>query len=51
MAEGVGGHVTFKLNEVPWDQAFDLLTRVNGLTWSRAGGVIRVGFREAAHAR
>jgi type IV pilus assembly protein PilQ len=51
VAEGVGGHVTFKLNEVPWDQAFDLLTRVNGLTWSRAGGVIRVGFRKAAPAR
>jgi hypothetical protein len=33
--EGVGGKVTFKLVKVPWDQAFDLLTRVNGLTWTR----------------
>jgi len=50
-AQGVAGHVTFKLTDVPWDQAFDLLTRVNGLTWSRAGGVIWVGFRERAKAR
>jgi type IV pilus assembly protein PilQ len=50
-AQGVGGHVTFKLTDVPWDQAFDLLTRVNGLTWSRTGEVIRVGFRERAKAR
>jgi hypothetical protein len=51
VAEGVAGHVTFKLAEVPWDQAFDLLVRVNGLTWSRTGEVIRVGFRERAKAR
>ena len=44
--EGVAGRVTFKLDEVPWDQAFDLLTRVNGLTWTRTGDVIRVGFRK-----
>lgn len=42
MAEGIAGHVTFKLVQVPWDQAFDLLTRVNGLTWSRKGDVLRV---------
>jgi hypothetical protein len=40
--EGVMGRVTFKLDEVAWDQAFDLLVRVNGLTWTRAGDVIRV---------
>jgi hypothetical protein len=51
LAQGIGGHVTFKLIDVPWDQAFDLLVRVNGLTWSRAGDVIRVGFREQPKAR
>jgi hypothetical protein len=40
--EGVTGRVTFKLDEVPWEQAFDLLVRLNGLTWRRTGDVIRV---------
>ena len=40
--EGVMGKVTFMLKEVPWDQAFDLLARLNGLTWARTGDVIRV---------
>jgi hypothetical protein len=40
--DGVSGRVTFKLDEVPWDQAFDLLVRANGLTWTRTGDVIRV---------
>jgi hypothetical protein len=48
--EGVAGRVTFKLEDVPWDQAFDLLARVNGLTWSRTGDVIRVGFKKRERA-
>ncbi len=40
--EGVMGRVTIKLDEVPWDQAFDVLARVNGLNWTRTGDVIRV---------
>ena len=36
------GRVFFKLDEVPWDQAFDLLVRLNGLAWTRTGDVIRV---------
>jgi len=48
--EGVAGRVTFKLEDVPWDQAFDLLARVNGLTWSRTGDVIRVGLRKRERA-
>jgi hypothetical protein len=39
---GVMGKVTFRLDEVPWDQAFDLLVRLNGLAWTRTGDVIRV---------
>jgi type II secretory pathway component HofQ len=38
--------VTLKLNDVPWDQAFDLLARVNGLRWKRQGNVMAVGFAE-----
>jgi len=40
--KGVMGRVFFKLDEVPWEQAFDLLVRLNGLTWTRTGDVIRV---------
>src|SRR6202023_1145567 len=28
---GVSGKVTLKLNEVPWDQALDLILKANGL--------------------
>lgn len=51
----VEGRVTFKLNQVPWDQAFDLVVRVNGLEWTRDGDTLRVfprkGYREDAPNR
>jgi len=37
------GEVTFKLQGVPWDQAFDLVARLNGLEWRQEGTRIRVG--------
>jgi hypothetical protein len=37
------GKVTFKLQGVPWDQAFDLIVRVNGLAWKQDGTRVRVG--------
>jgi hypothetical protein len=43
--DGVPGRVTLKLDDVPWDQAFDLLVRVNGLRWTRTGDVLRVDAR------
>jgi hypothetical protein len=46
--KGVAGRVTFKLVEVPWDQAFDLLVHVNGLTWTREGDVIRIEPRRSS---
>jgi len=49
--EGVRGRVTLKLVEVPWDQAFDLLTSVNGLAWTRTGDVIRVEVRPRGSSR
>lgn len=39
----VAGHLSLKLNAVHWDQAFDLVARVNGLRWKRSGGTILVG--------
>jgi hypothetical protein len=38
----VRGTVVMKLNQVRWDQAFDIVTRVNGLDWTREGGSLRV---------
>jgi hypothetical protein len=40
---GLAGSVTIKLVGVPWDQAFELLARVNGLVWEDDGKTIRVG--------
>ena len=38
----VSGHVTLRLNQVRWDQAFDIVARVNGLEWSEEGKVLKV---------
>jgi len=43
VAPKVAGRVTLRLVGVPWDQAFDLLARVNGLRWKRQGDVLTVG--------
>jgi hypothetical protein len=42
VAPQVAGRVTLRLVRVPWDQAFDLLARVNGLRWKRRGDVLTV---------
>jgi type II secretory pathway component HofQ len=34
--------VTIRLSEVRWDQAFDIIARVNGLEWSEEGGALKV---------
>jgi type IV pilus assembly protein PilQ len=39
---GVGGKVTLKLTEVPWDQALDLILKTNGLGYSLEDNVIRI---------
>ena len=39
---GISGKVTLKLNQVPWDQALDLILKSNGLGYSRDGNVIRI---------
>jgi hypothetical protein len=44
--EGVLGRVTLHLQDVPWDQAFDLVAGTNGLTWTRSGDILRVAPRE-----
>ena len=34
--------MTLKLNEVPWDQALDLILKANGLGYTLEGNVIRI---------
>lgn len=45
-ASAVGGRVTILLKGVPWDQAFDLIVRLNGLAWKKEGTSLRVGRAE-----
>ena len=39
----VKGSVTVRLHDVPWDQALDLILRMNGLGYVLEGNVLRVG--------
>ncbi len=39
----VGGKVTIDLEEVPWDQALELILKVNGLNYQLDGNVMRIG--------
>lgn len=39
----VGGQVTVSFDDVPWDQALELILRQNGLTYTIDGNVMRVG--------
>lgn len=38
----VAGDVTIRLVQVRWDQAFDIIVRVNGLDWAQDGPSLRV---------
>jgi type IV pilus assembly protein PilQ len=40
---GVRGSVTVRLRDVPWDQALELILRMNGYAMVRSGRIIRVG--------
>ncbi|MGR9072673.1 MAG: type IV pilus secretin PilQ [Gammaproteobacteria bacterium] len=41
-ADSVGGSVTLRLNDVPWDQALDLILKSKGLAKRESGNVIMV---------
>ncbi len=42
----VTGSVTVRLHDVPWDQALDLILRMNGLGYVLEGKILRVGKTE-----
>ena len=39
----VRGSVTVRLHDVPWDQALDVILRMNGLGWVLEGRILRIG--------
>jgi len=39
----VRGSVTVRLENVPWDQALDVILKVNGLGYVLEGNIVRVG--------
>ena len=41
-ADDVGGNVTIRMNNVPWDQALDVVLSAKGLGMVRTGNLIRV---------
>jgi type IV pilus assembly protein PilQ len=41
-ADSVAGNVTLRLNDVPWDQALDLILKAKGLAKRQSGNVIMV---------
>ena len=42
----VRGSVTVRLIDVPWDQALDLILRMNGYAYTVEGNILRVGRAE-----
>jgi type IV pilus assembly protein PilQ len=40
---GVRGSVTIRLQDVPWDQALDVILRVNGLGYVLERNILRIG--------
>jgi type IV pilus secretin PilQ/predicted competence protein len=39
---GVSGTVTMELNDVPWDQAFEQVLKINGLSYEVEGNIMRI---------
>jgi type IV pilus assembly protein PilQ len=41
-AEGVGGKISMRMQDVPWDQALDIILKTKGLGQVREGNVVRI---------
>jgi len=53
---GISGTVTVELRDVPWDQAFEQILKINGLSYEVEGNIMRIAptqllSREAAQRR
>lgn len=50
-SDTVGGSLTLRLKNVPWDQALDIILKAKGLAMRQAGNVMMVGPQEEIAAR
>ena len=50
-SDTVGGNITLRLQDVPWDQALDLVLRTKGLDKRQVGNVLLVAPAEEIAAR
>lgn len=50
-SDAVTGQVTLRLNDVPWDQALDIILQAKGLGMRRSGNVMWIAPREEILAR
>jgi TonB family protein len=53
LGHGVGGKLSLKVNEMPWDQVLDGVTKMHGLSWRREGNVLWItgaGWMPPTHA-
>ena len=46
VSDSVGGNITLRLKEVPWDQALSIILQAKGLDYRQNGNVIQVAPRE-----
>ena len=51
VSDSVGGNITLRLKNVPWDQALDIILKSKGLAMRRNGNVIMVAPTEEIAAR
>ncbi|MFZ2301390.1 MAG: type IV pilus secretin PilQ [Gallionella sp.] len=51
ISDTVGGNLTLRLKDVPWDQALDIILQSRGLDMRRNGNVIQVAPREEIAAK
>ena len=51
ISDSVGGNLTLRLKDVPWDQALDIILQSRGLDMRKNGNVIQVAPREEIAAK
>jgi len=50
-SDTVGGNITLRLKDVPWDQALDIILQTRGLDMRRSGNVISIAPRDELATR
>ena len=50
-SDTVGGNITLRLKDVPWDQALDIILQTRGLDLRKSGNVIWIAPRDELATR